>query len=267
MHSHHSDGLHEPEALVEMAVGAGLRAIALTDHDTVTGWPAFAAACDGAGIEAIPGVELSGRFRERDAHVLGYFVRPDDPALGTALERFRRDRAERGREMVRRLNGIGVGLSYAAVERGAGDAVIGRPHVADALCGGGFVRTYDEAFKRYLGLNKPAYVAKTAFGVDEAIALIHAAGGLAVLAHPGGHYSAEDIEDMVGNGLDGVEIVHPRHTSQLTQLYADIAYRHGLVTTGGSDFHGSTRGSALVGDPGIDYTVVETLKERASWAR
>jgi hypothetical protein len=262
LHSHHSDGEHPPQTVVEMAHAAGLRAVALTDHDTMDGWPAFSRACEERGIEPISGVELSCRFRERDLHLLGYFVRPDHPRLMEALARFRTERAERGREIVRRLNGVGVPLTVEAVERAAGGGVVGRPHVADALVQSGLCRSYDEAFRRYIGHKGPGHVAKAQFAPSEAIALVHEAGGLAVLAHPGQFYDEKAVGRLAELGLDGVEVIHPRHGQEDTLRMSGIAYGLGLSVTGGSDYHGPSRGMARVGDPGIPYEMVQRLKER-----
>lgn len=264
LHSFYSDGEHPPAKVVEMAAAAGLRAVALTDHDTMDGWPEFSRAAGERSIEAIPGVELSCRFRERDLHLLGYFVSPTNDEMAEALVRFRAQREERGREIVRRLNAVGVPLTVEAVERAAGGAVVGRPHVADALVQSGLCRTYDEAFRRYIGHRGPGNVHKPHFSPADAIALVHAAGGLAVLAHPGQHYDEKAVEHLAARGLDGVEVIHPRHGAADTDRMSEIAYALGLSVTGGSDYHGPSRGAARVGDPGIPYEMVRRLKERLS---
>lgn len=262
MHSVHSDGEHTPPDLVRMATDAGLSAISLTDHDTIAGWSELVAAAADTGIELICGVELSGRHRKRDAHVLGYFVDPESARLLEALEKFSECRVARAGEMVRKLNAVGVPLTHEAIQRAAGTSVVGRPHVADALVESGLAKSYKEAFRRYIGVGRPGYVAKSAFTAEEAVSLIHSAGGLAVLAHPNGHFDESDIESLASKGLDGVEVRHPKHGSEDVERFKEAAGRYGLVPTGGSDFHGVSRGEAVVGSPRIPYDWVTRMKER-----
>jgi predicted metal-dependent phosphoesterase TrpH len=262
MHSVHSDGCHEPAELAVIAREKGLRAISLTDHDTMDGWDGFSRACGAEGLEAIAGVELSAHSGKRDTHILGYFVDPESAVLVESLERFRNGRAERARRIVEQLNGIGVDLEFNFVQRVAGAGAIGRPHIADALVQSGFVATFDEAFRKYIGIGKPGYAPKIRVSVAEAIALIHEAGGLAVLAHPSSYFAEHEVEGFVDSGLDGIEIIHPRNRAEHTRKFRKLAERRGILVTGGSDFHGADRGDATIGNPSIPYEFVEKLRER-----
>jgi predicted metal-dependent phosphoesterase TrpH len=208
---------------------------------------------------AIEGVELSAHLGARDAHILGYHVRTGSAELLAALAVFRADREDRARRIVERLNDLGVPLSLDDVRRLAGRGVLARPHIAEALFEAGFVPNYNDAFRRYLGIGSPAYVPKKRFEPEQAIALIHAAGGVAVLAHPATEFVESDIVGLAGLGLDGVEVVHPRHTPEMTRDLERLAARIGLVTTGGSDFHGGGRGESRVGHPAISYDRVKEL--------
>lgn len=264
MHSVHSDGVCTPAELVAEIVRVGLGAVSLTDHDTVAGWPEFRDGCAAAHVEAIPGVELSGTLRERDAHILGYWIDPVAPVLTEALERFRARRIDRGREMTERLNQLGVPIRFDQVLESAGRGVVGRPHVADALLRSGAIASYDEAFRRYLGVGSPAYVPKEVLNAREAVDLIHAAGGLAVLAHPANHFDRATIRSLADAGLDGLEVVHPRHTVATTRVLSEIADENGLFVTGGSDYHGGERGEARIGFPSIRLGWVTAMKERTN---
>lgn len=262
MHTMHSDGEHSARELVRMATSASLVAISLTDHDTLAGWNELVAAADGTDLELVCGVELSGMHRGRDAHVLGYFVDPGKRELKAALEGFAEQRARRADEMVRKLNAVGVPLTRAHVEAAAGTSVVGRPHVADALVSAGLTKNYQEAFRRYIGVGRPGYVPKSRFSAVEAIELIHMAGGLAVLAHPNGTFDESDVESLAAKGLDGVEVHHPRHSADDTRRFSEVAERLGLLRSGGSDFHGASRGEAVLGSPSIPYEWVMRMKER-----
>jgi len=134
--------------------------------------------------------------------------------------------------------------------------------VADALLRSGLVKDYREAFRRYIGVGRPGYVPKSRFTAEEAIRLIHSAGGLAVLAHPDGIFSESDVESLAAKGLDGVEIKHPKHSAEDTRRFGETAERLGILVSGGSDFHGASRGEAVVGSPSIPYEWVTRMKER-----
>ncbi|MEM8487396.1 MAG: PHP domain-containing protein [Bacteroidota bacterium] len=240
MHTHTtcSDGVLSPEALVEKAASRGLELLAITDHDTIDGIvPAMAAAKE-TGVTIMPGVELSIRFLGRELHLLGYDFDINNPELNAFLAHHQAQRTERAREMVRKLNGLGVDLAFEEVQAVAEGPAIGRPHVAQLLVSKRYVDTSEQAFIKYLRNGGPADVPKDLPGAEEAIAVLHKAGGIAVLAHPGHWVSDKDLERLQALGLDGVEVVHPSHDEMLRTFYIDVAHRLSLLTTGGSDFHG-----------------------------
>ena len=263
-HTFFSDGLLSPEELVERAIGRRLAAIAVTDHDSVEGLPRARTAA-GTKLEVVPGIEISSSAEDQDLHILGYYVDAGHAPLIQRLGRFQADRRDRAREIVQRLAGLGIALDADAMLAAAGPGVVGRPHVAAALIAGGHVGDMDEAFRRYLGMRGSAYVPRPAFRPEEAIALIHAANGISVLAHPGPAVSDALFERLVAGGLRGVEVWHPLHGGALVRRYHALAQRHDLVETGGSDFHAPTRGTEL-GDLAVSITVLDRLKEVAGVA-
>lgn len=236
-----------PAQVITHAHDLGLRAIALTDHDTVDGLPeAFAAAAQ-LGIRVVSGCELSAHDGDDELHLLVLHI-ADVATLAPKLVAFREQRAERAREMVRRLNGRSIAVSFDDVLRIANGAAIGRPHVARALIAGGYVADLREAFDRYLAFGKPAYVPKPRLSVADAITIAHHCGALAIWAHPGRDGTRERVQRLVASGLDGIEILHPSHTpsdvARLTQLVGEF----GLVPSGGSDWHGAMEGYRILGN-------------------
>ncbi len=237
-HTRYSDGLLTPAELVARAHAAGISALAVTDHDSIDGLPEAMAAGSELGIEVVSGVELSVTAGGQEIHLLGYGFDAANQGLKAHLDRFRDVRMRRGRAIVEALNGLGIPLAMEDVLAFARDGVVGRPHVAKALVKRRLVASYEDAFARYLCDEGPAFVAKPLFPALQGIALIHAAGGLAVLAHPGTRVEGEVIQQLIRAGLDGIETIHPSHSSALTRRYEDLAHRYGLLETGGSDYHG-----------------------------
>lgn len=263
MHSRHSDGEWAPARLVREAKSAGLRAIALTDHDTLTGLPEARAAGAERGVEVISGVEIS-TWAGLDYHVLAYGFDPEDEALGDLFTRARGARRGRAEAMVQKLAELGKPVSMEAVLQEAGDGAIGRPHVARALIRAGHVSTFREAFDVYLGDGKPACVDKLRVTPPEAVDLVRKAGGVTVAAHPGCYGGMERIEEMAGWGLDGIEVDHGLHDEELTRELDAFARSRGLLRTGGSDFHGPWTSGAGVGSVRIPYDRVEELLDRVA---
>ncbi|MCW5558546.1 MAG: PHP domain-containing protein [Verrucomicrobiae bacterium] len=262
LHTTYSDGTYSPEELAGHAAAAGLDAVALTDHDTVGGCARMAAACAERGIEFIPGSELTAEHEGREFHMLGYWLDTSSSLLRARLAEFQAARVQRIRQMVDRLNHQGVGLAADAVFAVAGGGAPGRPHVARALVQGGFCRDYDEAFDRFLKKGRPAWVAKAAPSMEETLGLIHAAGGAAVLAHPGLYHSDSLLPSIAALGLDGLECWHTRHSATASESYARTAERLSLVATGGSDCHGMAKGEPLIGRVRLPYAQVTALKAR-----
>jgi len=263
LHSHFSDGTYSPEELAAQARRCGLAAIALTDHDSVEGCPGTAVACAAAGIEFIPGTELTAEQDGNELHLLGYFIDTQNPSLLVQLARFQAVRQNRIREMVARLNRLRVPLAAEAVFALAKCRAPGRPHVARALVQAGLCANLDEAFERFLKKNRPAWVPKFKMSAGEAIELIHLAEGVAVLAHPGLNRTDQLIPGMVKAGLDGIECFHTKHSTTTSKRYLELADRFHLLVTGGSDCHGLNKGKPLIGTVKVPYLHVETLKARA----
>lgn len=268
MHSGHSDGTRSTADLVRMAAGAGLRAIALTDHDTVSGVAEIVDAAREAGIEVVPGVELSTHHEGTDLHLLGYFVDYRAQGFLAALERFRGERKARAERIVARLDELGVGVPWDEVEAAAAGGAIGRPHIARAMVAMGHVADVEEAFQKWLRPDRPGYVERYAFATSEAIRLVRDAGGLAVLAHPGTVSDAGVVEELAASSLDGLEVDHPRNDAAQRERLRELAARHDLLETGGSDFHGDPDrpGEAGVGEVSISYERVEAMRRRAEGA-
>jgi predicted metal-dependent phosphoesterase TrpH len=244
IHTHASDGQLSPAAVVHAAVRGRLDVIAITDHDTVAGVNEALAAARGQPITVVPGIELSTRHGPHEIHILGYFIDPDSPALRDYQSAAGDRRAMRMQEMVRRLQGQGVGVSYEDVLRIAGPEAssLGRPHLARALQEAGHTRSVGEAFDLYLKDGGSAFV-DTAFPpVQDAIATIHAAGGVAVWAHPELAVFDSEVRTFARWGLNGIECFRPTTPPVESMLFDKVAREMGLFRTGGSDWHGPHRG-------------------------
>jgi 3',5'-nucleoside bisphosphate phosphatase len=246
MHSTASDGSRAPADVVRAAKQARLAAIALTDHDSVAGVAEARVAGEELGVRVITGVELSAVEGETETHLLGLHLR-DASLLERGLGELREMRTRRAEQIVQRLNGLGVQVAMSAVLAQAGTGALGRPHVARALIAEGWAVDSRDAFDRYLGAGRPAYVAKEQLEMRDAIAMIHAAGGLAVLAHPGAAATRERLESLRTQGLDGVEVKHPGHSSSETSRIRALIDQLGLLPSGGSDWHGAAEGPRTIG--------------------
>ena len=270
LHTNFSDGTYTPEELVAHGKSHGtlvFPAMALTDHDTVEGCARAAVACEAVEIEFLPGTELTTEIGGHELHLLGYLIDLDNHRLLGELARFQAVRQERIREMVARINQLKVPLEAEAVFAIANCRSPGRPHVARALVQAGVCKTLDEAFDRFLKVGRPAWVPKCKMSASAAIELIHQAGGLAVMAHPGLNRSDEIIPQMVAAGMDGIECFHSRHSTATSLRYLEMADEYHLLVTGGSDCHGMNKGKPLIGSIKVPYQHVEQLKEKAAERR
>lgn len=252
LHTTHSDGSLPPAEVIALAQKAGVTALAITDHDITTGIPEATLAGERHGIEIIPGIEISSILGESELHLLGYFLDWQDPRLNERLVTLRESRHRRNPQIIERLQGLGIDITYDEVRALAGTDAVGRPHIARLLMEKKVVASAKEAFDRFLATGKPAYVPRELPSPAEAIQWIKDAKGLAVLAHPTWVKTTEGtLRDLVGQlkatGLDGVEVHYSTHTPRQTREYLSLTKQLGLLVTGGSDFHGLTKPDIEVG--------------------
>ena len=273
-HTTHSDGSATPQELIELARSKGARAVAITDHDTVAAIVDAREAAAGCGIEFVAGIEISAEYSPGTMHILGYCIDERSLVLAEKLNRLKIARETRNPQIAGRLQSLGFDVDYSEVARLAGNEVVGRPHFARVMVQKGYASSIQDAFDRFLKKDAAAYVEKARLTPADSIALIHQAGGVAVLAHP---YqlnlsSYKEAEELIGQlaqlGLDGLEAVYSRHDAAQRTRYAEIASRHGLLVTGGSDYHGSYKPDIEIvtglGDLEVPYELLEAVKARAA---
>jgi len=265
IHSTASDGRLTPAEVVQEAARRGLKFMALTDHDTVDGIaPAKAAVQSFPGLKLIPGVEISTDIPEGEAHVLGYFIDYTGKELRAKLNRFRNSRLGRAQGMVAKLDKLGIHIDWQRIEQIAGDSVMGRPHIAQAMLEKGYINSFKQAFTDYLGRDGPAYVEREKLTPAEAVALIIKARGLAVLAHPFTVGEPEAmIKELKAAGLSGIETYYDNYTAGEVDLLVKLAQKYNLIATGGSDFHGIDSSESVIGGPDLPLASVEKLIAKA----
>ncbi len=266
LHTTHSDGSLSPGEVLHLAHKAGVTALAVTDHDIVSGIPEAIETGAELGIEVIPGVEISSRVGNSELHILGYFLQWQDPELNQRLATLRASRHRRNPQIIERLRALGLDVTYEEVRALAGTDSVGRPHIARILMNKKYVTSAKDAFDRYLADGRPAYVARELPKPEEAIAWIKATGGVAVLAHPTwAKVSGEGLNALLttlkAEGLGGIEVHYSTHTKRQTREYLDLAKRLNLLITGGSDFHGITKPDIEVGTGRGGLKVSEKLLE------
>lgn len=263
LHTNFSDGTLTPEELVENAARIGLAAIAVTDHDSVGGVERAQTAGKRLGVRVLAGVELSATDGRSDVHILGYAVDPDNTRFRRKLDEFREARVLRAEKMVEKLREIGAPIEMEEVREAAGEGAIGRPHVATVLHRRGHTGNFAEAFRRFIGLNGPAYVPKMQLSLADAVTLLRETGAVAAMAHPGIVCRDDLIPELVAAGMQGLEVVHSRHDGQAVQHYRRIAEEHRLVPTGGSDSHGGRdRPGLLLGKFVVPAFTLDEIERR-----
>jgi 3',5'-nucleoside bisphosphate phosphatase len=267
MHTVASDGRSTPEDLVERAQQAGIRTLSVTDHDTMAAVDAATAHAASLGMTVVPGIEITSVYEGKDVHVLAYYLPPDAPGLQDMLTSQRRQRVDRAKEIADRLHALGAPIDVDALVAAAsapGGKSLARPQIAQALIAAGHVRDVPEAFERYLGEDSPAYVPHRGASPHDVVALIRRGGGIASLAHPGYRPRDEMIPGLVDVGLDALEAYHSSHTPEAEAHYLSLAALHGLLVTGGSDYHGEgTRRAEFFGVVHLPAAHFARLEERA----
>lgn len=267
LHTSFSDGTYSPEELAAEGKRFNLGVLSLTDHDTMEGCPRMAVACEKLGIEFVPGSELTAEQDDYELHLLGYYLDINCQKLTKSLAEFQTARQERIREMVARIKQLGVPIDAEDVFRIANCQSPGRPHVGRALVEKGVCKTLDEAFERFLKKGRAGWVPKFRISAPDAIKLIHEAGGVAVMAHPGLNRSDDMIPELVAAGMDGIECFHTKHSTSVSQHYLMMAEQMNLLITGGSDCHGMNKGKPLIGSIRLPYSNVVLLRQRADQIR
>jgi 3',5'-nucleoside bisphosphate phosphatase len=270
VHTTASDGAMSPSEMVKYAKTKGLQAIAITDHDTIGGLDEALSEGERIGIEVIPGIEISAEHSPGSMHLLGYFFDRHHPMLNERLSYLQKARAERNPKIVEKLNDLGIRVTYDEVVRASGGGQVGRPHFAQVLLEKGYVKSFQEAFDRFLKKGAQAYVDKVRFAPKEALYFINEAKGVAVLAHPNtlgvkGYAELENlILGLVDHGLRGLEVHYPEHSALETAQYKRLAERVGLVITGGTDYHGLEGNELNIGvgrgEMRLPYFLAENLK-------
>jgi hypothetical protein len=270
LHTTASDGVLSPSGVVRYAKAKGLQAIAITDHDTIEGCEEGLSEGERIGFEVIPGIEISAEYSPGSMHILGFFLDIHHPLLNERLEYLQKARGERNPKMVARLNQLGIEVTYEEVLKASGGGQVGRPHFANVLLEKKVVRSFQEAFDRFLKKGAPAYVDKFRFTSKEALHFINEAGGVAVLAHPNtlGVNGYSELEKLIvrlaDEGLKGIEVYYPEHSAVEVAQYKTLADRYSLVSTGGTDYHGIEKNELDIGvgrgEMKLPYSIVEKIK-------
>lgn len=262
LHTNFSDGTFSPQEVVEYAVKCGLRAISITDHDSIDGIaPAISAARE-LPLEIVPGIEFSADGKDgKEMHILGYYIQWENSQLKDKLKSLANARQLRAKKMIERLGQLRMNIPFSEVEKLSDGGIIGRLHIARLMLQYGYVSSTDEAFDKYIGNGKVAYIKKHRLSSQEAIALIRAAGGISVLAHP--HLlsnASAAVAGLVTEGLMGIEIYCNCHRPGPSQQYLKLARKYRLIITGGSDCHGLAKNEILMGKTKTPYSILEGLK-------
>lgn len=272
-HTTFSDGTFTPKELVEYAVKKNLSAIAITDHDVTDGLNQAEYYGNKLGIEVIPGIEVSTDYEGTEVHIVGLFIDRYNSSMNKALEDMRVKRTQRNHNVAEKLQALGLNVEYADFEKAADGAIITRAHIAKALLAKGYVGYIGEAFERFIGDGKPAYIKREVFSWQDTINMINNARGTAIMAHPLLYkFSKKRLEQtlsvMAKYGLRGVETYYSTHTPSDTKYIKSLAEKYRLKLSGGSDFHGSNKPKLDLGtgygDLIVPYYVLENLKQKGN---
>lgn len=262
MHTNYSDGQHTPEELMIKVKEAGIDLISVTDHDTVDGIEESIEIGKRYGVEVIPGLEISSDIRDREVHILAYFIDPLNKELEEYLRFFRAERIKRAARIAEKLNALGLTIELDDIMEVAQNSAVGRPHIAKAMVRKGLVSNYYEAFSKYIGNGCPAYERKVHVSPRSAFKIISDAGGLSFIAHPGNLPDIIMVE-LIEAGLDGIEVLHPSHLPYQIKHYRGIVNEYFLLESGGSDFHGGERNDyENLGKYSIGIAKVEAMRKQ-----
>jgi hypothetical protein len=263
IHSHFSDGFLSPDEIVQQASQCGLRAIALTDHDTVDGLDEALTAGAYCNVEVLTGIELSATIDDKDIHILGYLFDHHDETFRRSIELYKKERFHRAEKIVGKLNKAGVRVAIEQVMAQAGKGAIGRPHIADAVVQAGYAKDVGAVFRDYIGYGGSAYEDKYRISPEIAIRLIRDAGGVSFLAHPSIGMKQKHLYQVISAGIDGIECTHPKHTEESTRYFQRIVHQHKLLQCGGSDCH-ARDGNVFIGKFPVPYGLVIQMKHQAA---
>ena len=272
MHSTYSDGTFSPEELIAEGQRIGLKAMALTDHDTTNGVPRFRAAAQAAGIRILTGVEVSADPPHGTMHVLGYCVEPEDPVLIEHLKWIRDGRDARNHEILHKLNQLGCHITMEQVESYAGEDVVARPHFSQALIAAGYAKDKKDAFEKYLARGKAAYAERRRLSPSATLELIRRAKGVPVLAHPftldlNPGALREQVKELASQGLLGIEVYYSEHTPDRVRDFGKLAKEFNLVATGGTDFHGANSPQVKMGFGFGSLSIPDDIPDQIEAAR
>lgn len=264
IHTNYSDGSFMPRKIIEKVHEKKIEIISITDHDTVSAIEETTFYGKQYGIEVIPGVELSSDVAGSEVHILGYFIDTENKELIRYLKFFRDERLNRAERIIKRLNNLGISIKLNDILKYSKEGAIGRPHIANALADKGYVKNYQEAFNKYLGNNAVAYEKKVHVSPSSTVKIINDAGGLSFIAHPAG-MKDNIIKELIDSGIDGIEIIHPSHSSPRIKHFKGIANEYFLLCSGGSDFHGGKRNDEEnLGNYSANIEWIEAMKNRLS---
>jgi hypothetical protein len=264
LHTHtvYSDGLYHPKILFKKAKARGIETIAITDHDTIVNIPIEAELAKENGLEFIHGCEVSAYQGGKDYHIVALNFELDNLPFVKHFDNYLVERYQRAEQMTKKFAGLGIKISIQDIMDQAGNAPIGRPHVARAVVKAGFAKDAREVFHKYLYDHGPAYHAKSNLSVKTVIDLIHTAGGVAILAHPAYFFTTDELIRVVKDGIDGLEVNHPLHNADFRRYYTEFAVKNKLILSGGSDFHGSSEDELNLGNSCITSDEVQIIYEQ-----
>jgi len=264
IHTTASDGVLAPKEVLKWAFKKGLKAISITDHDTVSGMTEALSINKLTDLEIIPGIELNSEHNDEEVHVLGYYFNYNNKGFLEKLREIQQFRHDRAIKMIRKLNHLNIDINIDEVKYISNGESVGRPHIAQALINKGYAKDIKSAFKDYIGIGCPAYVGRYKLSTKQAIMMINDADGVPVLAHPGLLKDESKLNDILDQGFSGIEVYHSKHDNKTVKRLKDFAREKGLLITGGSDCHGKPHNNEpILGTVTINYNEFSLLKQFA----